>query len=151
MRAAVLVGVLLSLVGCGGDGDGSDAGADREPGTQQTGDAPAAPREERPPAARSDRECLELWNSDAQPGTAGQKSPSDFVADIADKHRVTALARYAEGECIVVVPFAPGAKAGWAFVATGARAPFNHPSQIRLKRGQVFASNARTKPDGTLE
>jgi hypothetical protein len=86
-----------------------------------------------------------------QAGTAGQKSSSDFVVDIASEHSVRALARYANGECLIVVPFSPGARAAWVFVALDGRPPYNHPSQVRLRPGQAFASNARTNPDGTLE
>jgi hypothetical protein len=142
------VGVLLTLAGCGGDEENPDP----EPSARERQDSNAriAPREDRPPAARSDRECLELWNSEVEPGTAGQKSTSDFVADIASKHPVKALARHHKGNCLVVVPFEPGANAAWTFVALEGRAPFNHPGRIRLPPGRVLASNTRTNPDGTL-
>jgi hypothetical protein len=145
----MLAGVLLTLAGCGGDGDPSEP----EPNTRepQSEDVQSERSEDKPAAATSDRECLELWNSEVQPGTVGQKSTSDFVAEIASKHRVPALARYVKGQCLVVVPFKPGAKGAWVFVATDGRAPFHHPSQVRRKPGQRFAANARTKPDGTLE
>ena len=151
MRGALVAGVLLTLAACDGDGESSDSDAGPQARERQSADTPAAPREEKPAAARSDRECLELWNLDVQPGTVGQKSTSDFVAEIASKHQVKVLARYVEGQCLIVVPFKPGAKAAWAFVATEGQAPYHHPSQIRLKPGQVFASNARTNADGTLE
>jgi hypothetical protein len=145
----VLVGVLVTLAGCGGDGESSapDSQARERPAAEES----AAPHEEQAAAADSDRDCLELWNADVAPGTVGQKSSSDFVVDIASKQRVNALARFADGYCLVVVPFEPDAKAAWAFVAANGRAPYGHPSQLRLPRGRVFAFNARTNPDGTLE
>jgi hypothetical protein len=147
----MLAAVLLTLAGCGGDGESSDS----EPKARERPAAsePAAPREGKAAAAQSDRECLELWNAQVAPGTVGQKSTSDFVAEIASKHPVEALARYVKekGECLVVVPFAPRAKAAWVFIAINGRAPYHHPSQFRLPRGRVFAFNARTNPDGTLE
>jgi hypothetical protein len=153
MRGALVAGVLLTLAACGGDGESSDSDAGPQARERQAANPPAAPREEKPAAARSDRECLELWNSDVQPGTVSQKSTSDFVAEIAAKHPVDALARYITGkrDCMVVVPFAPGAKAAWVFVAIDGRAPYYHPSQLRLPRGRMFAFNTRTNPDGTLE
>jgi hypothetical protein len=148
MRRALAGAVLVMMAGCGG-GDGAEPdGAEPEPqARERTSAEPAQAR----PAARSDRDCLKLWNSDVQPGTAGQKSPSDFVVDIAAKHPVDALARYWKGNCIVVVPFKPGATAGWVFVAPEGRTPWGHPSQIRLRRGRIFAANARSNRDGTLE
>jgi hypothetical protein len=149
MRRAALAGVLIALSGCGGDED--DSGPKPRASESPDRKAHTTTREQRLTPARSDRECLELWNSEVAPGTVGQKSTSDFVADIASKHTVKALARYVDGNCLVVVPFRPGARAAWGFVALKGRAPYNHPGQIRLKAGQAFAANAETRPDGTLE
>lgn len=149
MRRAMVGAVLVMAAGCGGGGEGSEPiGAEPEP---QAREQPSAAPSDKPVAAQSDRDCLELWNSEVEPGTAGQKSSSDFVADIASKHSVKALARYVKGQCLVVVPFEPGARAAWGFVALEGRAPYNHPSQFRLRSGQAFLSNARTNPDGTLK
>jgi hypothetical protein len=154
MGKAMLAGLLIAVSGCGADEDGS--GAEPQSSGGPTAESPAADTptgttERQSAPARSDRECLELWNSQVAPGTVGQKSPSDFVADIASKHTVKACAQYVDGDCLVVVPFKPGASAAWGFVALNGRAPYNHPGQIRLKPGEAFATNAQTRPDGTLE
>jgi hypothetical protein len=139
-RLATVGVVLLTLGGCGGEEEGD---SEREP---RAGEG-------KPSAARSDRDCIELWNSETLPGTVGQKSPRDYVIEIAADGPVDALVRYQGGECIVVVPFRPGATRGYAFVALKGRAPYNLPGgQIPIHPdADEDDFNARANPDGSLE
>jgi hypothetical protein len=140
MRQAVVVS-LVGLAGCGGGEDKVD------PGPQPRAQAPLAT----PTEARSNRECMELWNSTLQFGSAGQKAPADYVLEIAADRPAKVVVQYVGGDCVLFVPFKPGSNRGWVIVATGGRAPYHHPGQATVPPRADLPFNARAKSNGILE
>jgi hypothetical protein len=120
----------LAAAGCGED-------ASRPPTATAT--------ETAAPAAGSGQECYELWNADARLGTAGQKTPADYLAELAP---TPATVIFENGECLVLAPTRDGSPIAYVWVARGGRAPFGHPSRQRV--GQL-EFNARGRRDGRLE
>jgi hypothetical protein len=137
----VVVAALVGLGGCGGE----EANVSSEP--QPRAEAPVAT----PTEARSDRECMELWNSTLQFGSAGQKAPADYVTEIAADRPMKVVVQHVGGDCVLFVPFKPGSTRGWGIVATGGRAPYHHPGQVTVPPRADLAFNARAKSNGILE
>jgi hypothetical protein len=145
MRRGLVVAILI-VSGCG-DGDEPASQASRPTATPT-----ATPTEA--PAARTDQACFELWNATQRPGAAGQKSPADFVAELAAKRETPVRVILNDaGECVVLARYARNPDMAYAFVALGGRAPFHQPSRINLTRevGENLRYNARAREDGALE
>jgi hypothetical protein len=134
-----LVLAILIVSGCGGDDEPM---------------ATATPTPTEAPAARTDQACFELWNASARRGTAGQKSPADFLAELATERETPVRVILNDaGECVVLARYARNPDMAYAFVALGGRAPFHQPSRINLTRelGEKVRYNARARDDGSLE
>jgi hypothetical protein len=101
--------------------------------------------------ARSESACIALWNADARRGTAGQKTPADYLAELAADHRTRVQSVYFEGDCAVIAPVAAGSKRVYMFMARGGRAPFGLPSQSKIPAGRSLNFNAEATEDGKLE
>jgi hypothetical protein len=102
-------------------------------------------------AARSERECAELWNATALPGTAGQKSPTDFLIEVATQGDPHVLVLFDGGECLIFARLPEGSREAYIFVARDGRAPFGHPSRMDLAKGKELRTNARATADGRIE
>jgi hypothetical protein len=101
--------------------------------------------------ASSDEECLELWNADAQLGTAGQTAPADYLAEAAADGPAPARVMFDNGECLVIAPVKKGSRRVYIWVAPKGRAPFGQPSQNQLPAGRDLDVNARGTAEGKLE
>jgi hypothetical protein len=140
VRRGLVAGILI-VSGCG-------CGDEPQPRSERPTATPA-PTEA--PAARTPQACFELWNATARPGSAGQKAPSDFVAELAAERETPVLVILNDpGECVVIAR--DRRNTAYAFVAVGGRAPFGQPGRIDVGReiGRDVRYNARARTDGTL-
>jgi hypothetical protein len=132
---------VAAIGGCGG--------GDEKPQATATATATATAAEVRP--ARSAEACIDVWNADARLGTAGQKTPADYLADLAADHRTRAQSVYFESDCVVIAPVAAGSTRVYLFVARGGRAPFGLPSQSKIPAGRRLQFNVEATEQGKLE
>jgi hypothetical protein len=132
--------VLAALAACGEDED--------EPAPAARDEPTVAPVETAAPAS-SPRECIDVWNEQARLGTAGQKSPTDYLVEAVEEGFPEVFVALRNGECLVVAEL-PRRRA-YVFVAPGGRAPFGHPSQIGIPKGRGLRPNGRATEEGVIE
>ena len=138
---------IAALSACGGGGE--RATGDRAEATAPS--SSTATPAEAPVAARSERECAELWNETAHPGTAGQKSPTDFLIEVATRGDPHVLVLFDGGECLIFARLPEGSREAYIFVAPDGRAPFGQPDRMDIAKGQELRTNARATADGRIE
>jgi hypothetical protein len=131
----------LALAGCGGEEKA------QEPAETTSTPAPTSTPEP-VEAASSGEQCRELWNANARGGSAGQKAPEDYLADVAPSG---AFVDFVNGECVVIAPVKSGARKVYIWIAPGGRAPYGHPSQDTVPAGRDLRFNAQATADGKLE
>jgi hypothetical protein len=129
------------LAGCGGEEE-KRAAATPTPTPTPTATPTAVA------SAASASECQELWNANAHGGSAGQKAPEDYLAEIAPTQ---AVVDFFNGECIVMAPVKRDARRVYVWVAPGGRAPYGQPGQSDLPPGRDLRFNARATAEGQLE
>jgi hypothetical protein len=140
----LLAALALALAGCGGEEKAEEPAA--APATTPTPAATSTP--EPVEAATSAEQCQELWNANARGGSAGQKAPEDYLAEVAP---TGAFVDFVNGECVVVAPVKSGARKVYIWVARGGRAPYGHPSQDTVPAGRDLRFNAQATAEGKLE
>jgi hypothetical protein len=124
------------ITGCG----------DGEEQPQATATATATPHAVKP--ARTAEQCRDLWNSNAYGGSAGQKAPEDYLAEVAP---TGAAVEFVNGDCLVIAPVKAGSRRIYIWVARGGRAPYGHPSQDTVPAGRDLRVNAQATEEGKLE
>jgi len=141
MLAAALV---VALAGCAGGDDGTAPG--REPTADRRATAPSQPA-----PARSDRDCIELWNENETLGTAGQKAPADFLVEVSEDGDGRLFVLFDRGECLVYGGVPGNPREAYLFVARRGRAPFGHPGRVGIPKNMSLNYNTRATPEGRIE
>ena len=154
MRGApVFLAVLavLAITGCGGDEPRERAQTSPTP-TATTTPSPTPAASTKP--ARSDAQCLRLWNTLERAGTAGQTSPADTLIELAADGRVRASVIYAEAECLLIAGDPDDETRGYLFVAEGGAGPWSTPTRLDFDRefgkGQTPRFNAVATTEGRI-
>jgi hypothetical protein len=122
--------IAIVLGGCGG--------GEKEPENKPVAVKPAITAEQ----------CQDLWNANAHGGSAGQKAPEDYLAEVAP---TGAFVDFVNDECVIVAPVKNGSRRVYIWVARGGRGPYGHPSQDTVPAGRDLRFNAQATEEGKLE
>jgi hypothetical protein len=138
----LIVGLLLSTAaGCGSAERAAAPAATDTPRATPT----PTPTETPPKAARSLRDCAQLWNADVLAPESSQVSANEFVAELAP---VRVRVAYRRGDCFVIAPI--GSRRIAIFTAAEGHRPFTIPERRRLKSSEHVDYNARAARDGRV-